>query len=94
MRAEKPAKRAYKEGGERSGAHGVRVMMPNDKRKFFIEEDWSEPALLKRGVHEMDVDGSYNRHRSGRLGDLYSQVEETMKEDAAAFDKLTDPHNW
>lgn len=76
----------------RDGKH--RAMQPNMPGASFIEEDWSEPALLKRGVHEFDVTYHANKHRSGRIGDLYKHVDETTKADQAAFDKLTDPHNW
>ena len=78
--------------GKRGGKH--MAMMPNSRMGSFIEEDWSEPALLKRGVHEFDVTYRANKHRSGRLGDLYEQVEKTTREDQQAFDTLTDPHNW
>lgn len=71
-----------------------RAMKPNNKGGSFIKEDWNEPALLKRGVHEFDVTYHANKHRSGRLGDLYEQVDKTTREDQNAFDKLTDPHNW
>jgi hypothetical protein len=71
-----------------------RAMKPNNPRGSFIQEDWNEPALLKRGVHEFDVTYHANKHRSGRLGDLYEQVNKTTREDQEAFDKLTDPKNW
>jgi hypothetical protein len=71
-----------------------RAMQPNNPRGSFIKEDWNEPALLKRGVHEFDVTYHANKHRSGRLGDLYEQVDKTTREDQNAFDSLTDPHNW
>ena len=71
-----------------------RAMKPNNARGSFIQEDWKEPALLKRGVHEFDVTYHANKHRSGRIGDLYEQVDKTTREDQNAFDSLTDPHNW
>jgi hypothetical protein len=92
---ERPAHAMHREGDmedNRSGKHNAE--MPNNPRGSLIEEDWSQPALLKRGVHEFDVTYHANKHRSGRLGDLYEQVDKTTREDQEAFDKLTDPHNW
>lgn len=68
--------------------------MPNNESGSLMHEDFSKPALLPRGVHEVQCGNSSNQHRSGRLGDLYDQVNKTTREDQAAFDKLTDPHNW
>jgi len=69
-------------------------MMPNNPKASLIQEDWSQPALCPRGVHEMRLDAPVKGHKSGRLGDLYAQVEKTSREDQAIFDKLTDPTNW
>jgi hypothetical protein len=73
----------------------IKAMTPNNGLESSpIKEDWSQPALLPRGVKEVDITYHANKHRSGRLGDLYAQVDKTTREDQAAFDKLTDPHNW
>jgi hypothetical protein len=95
-RMERPRNTNYEQPptGGRLGGGKKHAMEPNMPRASFIEEDWNEPALLKRGVHEFGVTYGANRHRSGRLGDLYEQVTKTTMEDQAAFDKLTDPHNW
>lgn len=96
-RNERPKNTNSRSSGERNprlGGGKKLAMEPNMPGASFIEEDWSEPALLKRGVHEFDVTYRANKHRSGRLGDLYKQVEKTTREDQAAFDNLTDPHNW
>lgn len=72
----------------------AKIMMPNNPSGSLMSEDFSQPALLPRGVREIEISASSNQHRSGRLGDLYDQVNKTTREDQAAFDKLTDPHNW
>lgn len=71
-----------------------KAMMPNNPGASLISEDWSQPALLKRGVHEINIDSPVRHKTSGRLGDLYAQVDKTSREDQAIFDKLTDPTNW
>jgi len=70
------------------------AMQTNNRGGSFMKEDWNAPALTPRGVHEFRVDGTTRNHRSGRLGDLFEQVEWTMREDQAAFDSITDPTNW
>ena len=67
---------------------------PNNRGGSFIEEDWSEPALLKRGVHEFSLGSDSARHKSGRIDDLYEKVQRTTDEDQRAFDSLTDPTSW
>lgn len=90
----KEAAHGFASSQEHDPRSGKNVEMPNNPRGSMIEEDWSQPALLKRGVHEFDVTYHANKHKSGRLGDLYEQVDKTTREDQAAFDSLTDPHNW
>jgi hypothetical protein len=72
----------------------AKIMRPNNESGSLMSEDFSQPALLPRGVREIEVSLSSNQHRAGRLGDLYAQVNKTTAADQAAFDKLTDPHNW
>lgn len=91
-RDERPKNTDYVDGSR--GAGVKKAMQPNNPAASFIKEDWSQPALLKRGVHEFDVSYRANKHKSGRLGDLYAQVDKTTREDQDSFDKLTDPHNW
>lgn len=81
------AKRKY---AERGGP----VMQTNNLSKGFISEDWGAPALCPRGVHEITVSAATKNHRSGRLGDLYEQVDKTTRADQNAFDSITDPTNW
>ena len=84
----------YQEVSNERNPMKKRAMMPNDPRASIMKEDWSAPALCPRGVHEMQLDAPVKGHRSGRLGDLYAEVERTTREDQQIFDKLTDPTNW
>jgi hypothetical protein len=87
----RPVKEQYMKNDRKGKAQ---AMMPNNRGGSFIEEDWSEPALLKRGVHEFTLGGDQARHRSGRIDDLYEKVQRTTNEDQRAFDSLTDPNSW
>lgn len=69
-------------------------MRPNSSGGSFIMEDYSQPALLPRGVREMSVSDNRYGKPSGQIQDLYEQVERTTREDKMAFDKLTDPKSW
>ena len=81
--------------GRRAEKSNYRVMIPNNGLDASpVKEDWKEPALLPRGVKEVDMQFMPNRHKSGRIGDLYKQVEKNMKEDQRSFDDLTSPTNW
>lgn len=81
--------------GKRAEKSNYRLMIPNNGLEGSpVQEDWNEPALLPRGVKEVDMQFMPNRHKSGRLGDLYKQVEKNMREDQEGFDSLTDPTNW
>lgn len=89
------AKRKYSANERSEGRGGMKMaMMPNNPGGSFMTEDWSAPALTPRGVHEITVTGSTRNHKAGRLGDLYEQVEKTMRADQGAFDSITDPTNW
>lgn len=90
------AREHYGEHGRESAERGGMKMAirPNNRGGSFVVEDWNEPALLPRGVKEITVTGSTRNHKAGRLGDLYEQVEKTMREDQQAFDSITDPTNW
>jgi len=72
-----------------------RIMKPNNGIDASpVKEDWSQPALLPRGVKEVDVTFHANQNRAGRIGDKIAQVDKTTRADQMAFDNLTDPTNW
>ena len=87
-------KRYYGPNANTTPARKAAMMPNNGLAGSPVQEDWSQPALLPRGVKEVNITYRANQHRSGRLGDLYEQVEKTTREDQEAFNKLTDPHNW
>ncbi len=84
--------------GARESEMGVRgaIMKPNSRVGSFIEEDWSEPALLKRGVHEFNLGNAMEgrKYAKGKIADLYEQVEKGEREDSIEFERQTSPTNW
>jgi hypothetical protein len=68
---------------------------PADKKRgMLMKEDWSEPALLPRGAHEVVAEPGMYMAKAGRATDLYYRVQETLREDAADMRSLTKPTNW
>lgn len=84
------AKRKYE------GEYKTRRMMPNNGMKNdLIHEDMSKPCGLPMGALQRDLgNGEYFSMNAHRVGDLYEQVDKTMREDAKAISTITKPTNW
>lgn len=82
------------DGGD--ATYKTRHMMPNNRNsRALIHEDMSRPCGLPMGAHQRDIgDGSYFSMNAFRVGDLFEQVDKTMREDAAAIKSITKPTNW
>ncbi len=73
----------------------MRIMRPNNGTRGPISEDFSRPCGLPYGAIQRDLgNGDYFSMNGYRVGDLYEQVEKTMRADAAALKTITKPTNW
>lgn len=73
----------------------MRIMETNNGNMGPIREDFSRPCGIPYGAIQRDLgNGNYYSMNAFRAGDLYEQVETTMREDAAAIKSITKPTNW
>lgn len=73
----------------------MRVMRTNNGGRGPVSEDFSRPCGLPYGAIQRDLGiGDYYSMNGYRVGDLYEQVDKTMREDAAALKAITKPTNW
>jgi hypothetical protein len=73
----------------------MRIMNTNNGNMGPIREDFSRPCGLPYGAIQRDLgNGDYYSMNGYRVGDLYEQVDKTMREDAAALKSITKPANW
>jgi hypothetical protein len=74
----------------------TRKMAPNNgMNSGILKEDMSRPCGLPMGAIQKDMgNGAYFSMNGYRVGDLYEQVDKSMREDSAAVKTLTKPHNW
>lgn len=81
---------------ERMNLNGrMRVMNTNNGNMGPVREDFSRPCGLPYGAIQRDLgNGDYYSMNGYRVGDLYEQVDKTMREDAAALKSITKPSNW
>jgi hypothetical protein len=81
--------------GSAENAMPVRMMRPNNRDRGIISEDFKNPCGLPYGAIQRNLgNGEYFSMNAHRIGDLYEQVEKTMREDASAISTLTRPTNW
>ena len=87
---------AMGEHEERMNLNGkMRIMHTNNGDRGPIREDLSRPCGLPYGAIQRDLgNGDYYSMNGYRVGDLYEQVDKTMREDAAALKSITRPTNW
>lgn len=72
-----------------------RIMQTNNGNMGPVREDFSRPCGLPYGAIQRDLgNGDYYSMNGYRVGDLYEQVDKTMREDAAALKSITKPSNW
>jgi hypothetical protein len=72
-----------------------RIMETNNGNMGPIREDFSRPCGIPYGAISRDLgNGNYYSMNAYRAGDLYEQVDATMREDAAAIKSITKPTNW
>jgi hypothetical protein len=72
-----------------------RIMQANNGRMAPITEDFSKPCGIPYGAISRDVgNGDYYSMNAYRVGDLFEQVDATMRQDAAAIKSITKPTNW
>ena len=70
------------------------VMEPNDRGAKHWEE-MSRPCGLPMGAHQQEMgNGEYFSMNAYRVGDLFEQVDKSMREDSAAIKSMTKPTNW
>jgi hypothetical protein len=73
----------------------MRIMHTNNGNMGPIREDFNRPCGLPYGAIQRDLgNGDYYSMNGFRVGDLYEQVDKTMREDAAALKSITKPSNW
>lgn len=78
-----------------SGGPHMRVMRTNNGGRGPVSEDFRNPCGLPYGAIQRDLgEGDYYSMNGYRVGDLYEQVDKTMREDAAALRTITKPTNW
>lgn len=72
-----------------------RIMETNNGSMAPIREDFRMPCGIPYGALTRDLgNGDYYSMNAYRVGDLYEQVDSTMREDAAAIKSITKPSNW
>lgn len=73
----------------------MRIMQTNNGNMGPVREDFSRPCGLPYGAIQRDLGiGDYYSMNGYRVGDLYEQVDKTMREDAAGLKSMTRPTNW
>ncbi len=73
----------------------MRIMNTNNGNMGPVREDFSKPCGIPYGAIQRDLgNGDYYSMNGYRVGDLYEQVDKTMREDAAAIKSITKPTNW
>jgi len=73
----------------------MRIMNTNNGNMGPIREDFNRPCGLPYGAIQRDLgNGDYYSMNSYRVGDLYEQVDKSMRQDAAAIKSITKPTNW
>lgn len=73
----------------------MRIMHTNNGDMGPIREDFNRPCGLPYGAIQRDLgNGAYFSMNAFRVGDLYEQVDEAMRQDAAAIKAITKPTNW
>lgn len=78
-----------------AGGPHMRVMRTNNGGRGPVSEDFRNPCGLPYGAIQRDLgNGDYYSMNGYRVGDLYEQVDKTMREDAAALRTITKPTNW
>lgn len=75
--------------------HKMRIMQTNNGNMGPIREDFNRPCGVPYGAISRDLgNGAYYSMNAFRVGDLYEQVDETMRQDADAIKSMTKPTNW
>lgn len=73
----------------------MRIMMTNNGNMGPIREDFNRPCGLPYGAIQRDLgNGDYYSMNGYRVGDLYEQVDKSMRQDADAIKSITRPTNW
>lgn len=73
----------------------MRIMRTNNGNMGAVREDFSKPCGIPYGAIQRDLgNGAYYSMNGYRVGDLYEQVDKSMRQDAAAIKSITKPTNW
>lgn len=73
----------------------MRIMRTNNGNMGPVREDFSKPCGIPYGAIQRDLgNGDYYSMNGYRVGDLYEQVDKSMRQDAAALKSITKPTNW